>query len=143
MKMTQNSSILVSICIASLGAIAYCAYRIVKHKRPITDILNSCDIQQVNNFSLKSVIEWIDNVVGDELSPYNKLEVNILPNTATKEAFGDNIKLSHIETNHCNFIIIMDTETKQVVKRKLVINNSVADDLAAIKEGKIFKFPIE
>lgn len=143
MKMTGNSFIVVSICIASLGLIAYGTYRILKSKRVITNTLDNCDIQKVNIFSLKSIIEWIDNVIVEELASYNKLEVNILPNLATKELLGEKVKLSHKEINNCNFIIIIDVESKQVVKRKLVINKLIADDLATIKEGKIFKIPVE
>lgn len=143
MKMTENSILLVSISIASLGLIAYGAYRILKRKRVITNTLDNCDIQRVNILSLKSVIDWIDNVIGEELSSYDKLEVNIFPNLATKELLGQNAKLSQKDINNCNFVIIMHPDMKQIIKRKLIINNNIADDLVAVKEGKIFKVPVE
>lgn len=143
MKMTVNSCILVSISIASLGLIAYGTYRIIKRKRKITNILDNSDIQKVKILSLKSVIDWIDNVIGEELSSYDKLEVNVFPNNATKELLGENAKISQKDINKCNFIIIMNPETKQIIKRKLIISDLIADDLVAIKEGKIFKIPVE
>ena len=93
--------------------------------------------------SLKSVIEWIDNVINEELSPYKTLEVNIFPNLATKELLGDNLKLPRKDIDRCYIIIIHETGTQKVIKRKLVVSNHVAEDLTAIKEGKIFKFPVE
>lgn len=143
MKMTENSYFWYSICLVSLGLITYGTYRIVKHKKVLTDTFNNSDIQRVNVISLKSVIEWIDNVINEELSPYKTLEVNVFPNLATKELLGDNLKLPRKDIDRCYIIIIHETGTQKVIKRKLVVSNHVAEDLTAIKEGKIFKFPVE
>ena len=45
--------------------------------------------------------------------------------------------------NKSILVIVLDKETKQVIKRKLVIPNSIADDLSAIRDGKIFEIPVE
>ena len=142
MKMTQNT-ILLSACIISIAAISYCLYRISNSKKRLTNVLDETDIQRVKSLSMKSIIDWIDNVIGDTLEQYKKAYINILPNKATKEALKGGIDIPKKDLNKSILVIVLDKETKQVIKRKLVIPNSIADDLSAIRDGKIFEIPVE
>ena len=72
MKMTQNT-ILLSACIISIAAISYCLYRISNSKKKLTNVLDETDIQRVKSLSMKSIIDWIDNVLGDTLEQYEKV----------------------------------------------------------------------
>ena len=142
MKMTQNT-ILLSACIISIAAISYCLYRISNSKKRLTNVLDETDIQRVKSLSMKSIIDWIDNVLGDTLEQYKKAYINILPKKATKEALKGGIDIPKKDLNKSILVIVLDKETKQVIKRKLVIPNSIADDLSAIRDGKIFEIPVE
>lgn len=143
MKMTHNTTFLVSTCITSVAVISYFIYRIVRNRIVVTDILDNADMQRINQLSLKAIIDWLDNVVGDKLNEYVKIHVDILPNTATKDALKGALKISKKDLDRCILIVIVDETSKQVIKRKLVIPNSISDDLFSVRNGKIFEIPVE
>lgn len=140
MKMSILSGTLVTV---SIAAVAYAAYRRYKQTHPkLQDELNGDEIQYVNILSLGSISSWIDKAV-ISIPEDVQMKVSVLPNAATLEAFNGRLDLKEKDLKRCYLIMIIDESSKRVIKRKLVIPNSLNEDLAPIRNGKIFEIPIK
>lgn len=136
---------IIPIALGTLGIIA-CGYVIYKrhsHKFVISDDFNDKEIQRVNTLSIEKVLEWVDRKLADNQNDNKKFVVNIMPNKATLEIFKDKIPVSKKDINNCYLIDIEETNSANIVARKLIISSEIADDLSCLAKDKIFVIPVE
>lgn len=112
------------------------------NKKKITSCFNDDEIQRIKELMLSEVIIWADR----KLNNYNtdsELEINILPNKATLEAFKGQLKLTPNLLKKSYLILILDKTNNKVLHRKLAIAYKISEELSEIKNDKVFVTPLK
>lgn len=134
-KMTIFSKILITI--AALGAIVYTALR-KKIEVPIEDTLSGKKYQRIRVLNLPDILQWVqDNIPSD----FVKGEIRVFPKGKAGEIYR-NSNLSKETLDKCVYFDVVNNKN-EIVLYKLVAPEEIAEDLNPIKEGKVYKVPVE
>jgi len=134
-KMKNMTKILLIVLAAIAGIASGKVYTRSKSRKG----LNDSDVQHIDCLKLEDVLEWCDR----KLEKNGKCTLRILPNDATLKIFNERLNLNEKDLSRCIYIIVIENGSQNILLKKLVIPNTISQELSIIKKGIIFTVPIE
>lgn len=129
-----TKTLLVLLGITAIGGILY-FYS--KRKPKFEEKLDDTSFQRLKVLSLPQILEWAQRNLTDS---FVKGEIRILPPGKCSNFLGGSLR--DTEKQSCIYFDVVD-ENNSIIIRKVVLPLSIADDLSPIKEGTLYKVPIE
>lgn len=112
------------------------------NKKKITSSFNDDETQRIQELRLSEVVMWAERKLKGS-DPDTEIEINVLPNKATLEAFKGQLKLTPNLLKKSYLIIMLDKTNSKVLYRKLVIADRVSQELYEIKNDKVYVTPLK
>lgn len=112
------------------------------NKKKITSSFNDDETQRIQELRLSEVVIWAERKLKGS-DPDTEIEINVLPNKATLEAFKGQLKLTPNLLKKSYLIIMLDKTNSKVLYRKLVIADRVSQELSEIKNDKVYVTPLK
>ena len=112
------------------------------NNKKITSSFNDDETQRIQELRLSEVVIWAERKFKGS-DPDTEIEINVLPNKATLEAFKGQLKLTPNLLKKSYLIIMLDKTNSKVLYRKLVIADRVSQELSEIKNDKVYVTPLK
>ena len=112
------------------------------NNKKITSSFNDDETQRIQELRLSEVVIWAERKFKGS-DPDTEIEINVLPNQATLEAFKGQLKLTPNLLKKSYLIIMLDKTNSKVLYRKLVIADRVSQELSEIKNDKVYVTPLK
>lgn len=131
-----------AIC-AVIAAAAYAAFRHISKinisKIPVDETLTDKKFQRINNLNLPDLLQWVEDNIPNE---FTKGKIRIFPQDKTPELMNKRVDIPRDTLLKCVYFDVVNEEDT-IVLYKLVLPNSISEDLSIIKQGKLYCIPLE
>ena len=125
--------------VAAAGAVVGKAYISGGKTRKKEKLNDNSDVQRLTCLKLENVLDWVEN----NIRTTTKCSLRILPNEATLKAFAGRLNLNEEDLSKCIYIIVIEDETNKTLLRKLVITQTISQELSALERGEMYTVPID